>query len=284
VLAARRAQIAEFAEFAHRSRVPSLTDLQALGSGGGITAAVIKAMAAAIIDKPPVAGLTTDLPELTAVLMRALVEPAEPEKLTEAQAECFVSVHGRLVLNGWLVDASGRQPATSLVWPDTQPGQPELVVDAAQPEVEPVVEAAQPEQSELLVDGAQPEQNEPVVDAAQPETASTAGPCALLIAGSARSLAGDRPCLTLDDLMAYARREAFRLSGGIRAARNLEIVVLLDQSLGGGIWVDADPDKGHPVAALAVSVPDPPAGIRFTHVPLAGPVPRLMLSAGRAGQ
>jgi len=54
----------------------------------------------------------------------------------------------------------------------------------------------------------------------------------------------------------------------MRAARNLEIVVLLDPSLGGGVWVDVDPDTGLPVAALAIGLPNLAqlAGVRVTHL------------------
>jgi hypothetical protein len=255
VRAAMREQVADFAEYAHRSRVPSLTDSNVLGSGGGITTAVLRAVAAAMIETQPVAGLGTDPAELTESLLLSLVEPGEPATLTEAQAGCFVGVRGRLVLDGTVLDPAERPPATSIVWPD---GQPEPAGPA-----EPV-------------DGVQPD------TASTASTASTMRPCAVLIVASVRSLAGDRPCLSLDELMAYARREAFSLSG-IRAARNVEIVVLLDQTIGGGIWVDADPVNGQPVAALAIRVPAPPGRIRFTHVPIAGPAPLLTLSAVPAG-
>ncbi len=38
---------------------------------------------------------------------------------------------------------------------------------------------------------------------------------------------------------------------GMRAARSLEIVVLFDPTLGGGLWTDVDPSRGRPAAALA---------------------------------
>jgi hypothetical protein len=66
----------------------------------------------------------------------------------------------------------------------------------------------------------------------------------------------------------------------MRAARSLEIVVLLEKALGGGLWIDIDPATSLPAAALAITLPAPPARILFTHVPLPSRDQAGMLLAG----
>ena len=67
------------------------------------------------------------------------------------------------------------------------------------------------------------------------------------------------------------------------AARNLEIVVLLDESLGGGLWIDVDRTTGGAAAALAIGLPEPTVGLRFTHVgKLRAPALRTQLPSGTA--
>jgi hypothetical protein len=95
---------------------------------------------------------------------------------------------------------------------------------------------------------------------------------AAVICGPAAVIAGGRPFLGMDALMTYARREAFRhfnddsdpqtARNGMRAAHRIEIVVLLDPSLDGGVWVDVDPVTGSPAAAMSITVKR--AGFRFT--------------------
>jgi hypothetical protein len=95
-----------------------------------------------------------------------------------------------------------------------------------------------------------------------------------VICGPAAAVAGGRPFLGMDALTTYARREAFRrfaddtdpkaARSGMRAAHSIEIVVLLDPSLDGGVWVDIDPATGSPAAAMSIAVK--PAGFRFTRL------------------
>jgi hypothetical protein len=75
--------------------------------------------------------------------------------------------------------------------------------------------------------------------------------------------------------MTYARSKVYRLGGpagapptlgaGLQAARNLEIVVLLDRWLEGGLWIDVNRANGSAAAALAIGLS--PTGARFTHIP-----------------
>jgi hypothetical protein len=95
-------------------------------------------------------------------------------------------------------------------------------------------------------------------------------------------------------VLSHARRAVFRkvsparqaqtAASGMLAARTLEIVVLVDASLGGGLWIDINPATSRPAAALAITLPAPPARIRFTHVPLPQPDEAEMLLAGGASR
>lgn len=113
-------------------------------------------------------------------------------------------------------------------------------------------------------------------------------PAAVVIVGA--GAIAERPFLGLDSMLSHARREVFRnvsparhaqtAGHAMRAARSLEIVVLLEKSLGGGLWIDVNPATSHPAAALAITLPAPPARIRFTHVPLLPSGTAGMLLAG----
>jgi len=71
--------------------------------------------------------------------------------------------------------------------------------------------------------------------------------------------------------------------GGLVAARNLEVVVLLEEALGGGLWIDVDRTTGRAAAALAIGLPESQAALRFTHVDkLRAPELRTQLPAGTA--
>jgi hypothetical protein len=239
VLESMRKQVADFADFAHRSRIAppdSAEPLQALGCNGGITATVVERMAAVLFEKDAVPGLGADQRTQTDSLLLSLVAPEKPAELTERQRELFVSWRGRLALDVSMA-VIGRKPVTTVVRLDDHPDR-QLPAGDGQ------------------VSGASDRDH-------------TTG-CAALIVGSAAYIAGDRPYLSLDALMAYARSEVYRPSGpagaaDLQAARNLEIIVLLDRSLGGGLWIDVDRANGRAAAALAIGLS--PTRARFTHMP-----------------
>jgi hypothetical protein len=94
---------------------------------------------------------------------------------------------------------------------------------------------------------------------------------AAVICGPAAFIANHRPLLSMDALLTYARRRAFFDSGdaadpqaarrGMRVAHGIEIVVLMDASLGGGVWVDVNPVTGRATAAMAIDLT--PDGFEF---------------------
>jgi hypothetical protein len=243
VLASMRKQVGDFADFAHRSRVAvnPADALHALGYGGGITARAVETIGDVLERTNALAGLGADKRARTDSLLLSLVAPEEPHELTERQRQSFVSWRGRLALDVSMAPMEG-EPTTTVV---------------------------------RLGDN--PERQLPADDG-QVSTASDTdltAPCAAVIIGSAAHIAGDRPYLSLDNLMTYARSKVYRLGGpagapasrtaGLQAARNLEIVVLLDRWLEGGLWIDVDRANGRAAAALAIGLS--PTGIRFTHVP-----------------
>jgi hypothetical protein len=243
VLESMRQQVGDFADFAHRSRIaPDPADaLQALGCGGGITARAVETIADALDSTNALAGLGDNKQARTDSLLLSLVAPEEPDQLTERQRQSFVSWRGRLALDVSMAPIEG-EPAIRVIRLGDDPGHQLPAGDG------------------------------------QVSTASDAdltAPCAVVIVGSAAHIAGDRPYLSLDCLMTYARSKVYRSGGlsgapptpaaGLQAARNLEIVVLLDRWLDGGLWIDVDRANGRAAAALAIGLS--PTGIRFTHVP-----------------
>ncbi len=114
-------------------------------------------------------------------------------------------------------------------------------------------------------------------DGGSAEVQSAAGTAAL-IWGPAAAIADGRRYLSIDALMSYARTQAFEqlyrhsaatAAQGMRAVRGLEVVVLLDKSIGGGLWIDVDPETGCASVALAIEILDivSPNGIRVTRLP-----------------
>ena len=244
VLEGMRKQLADFADFAHRSRIaPNNGDaLLALGCGGGITGAVVEHIASEVFKEKAVPALGADQRTQNDSLLLSLVSPEGPEKLTDRQRESFVSWRGRLALDVSMAEI-GPEPEIMVVRLHDHP------------------ERQLPAGSEQV---SKPSEKDPT------------SPCAALIVGSAAYIAGERPYLSLDALMTYARSKVYRSEGpsegsptqsaGLQAARNLEIVVLLDiEWLDGGLWIDVDRANGSAVAALAIGLS--PEGARFTHIP-----------------
>jgi len=254
-----REQVADFADFTHRKRAKLADELKALGSGGGITAQVVRKMAAELIRPELALWPGGDEQTLCDSLMLSLVAPGEMLKLTRSQRASFVVTRGQL-----MIDVStarvGEKPVTLLIALPGRQAQAESAANGS---------------------GAGP---------ATDGGGQAPTPTAVVVVGAAT--VANRPYLSLDRLMTHARRAIFdevssagdaqNTGGGLRAARKLEIVVLLEPALGGGLWIDVNPATSLPAAALAIALPEPPDRIRFTHVLLPGEAEPGMLAAGGA--
>jgi hypothetical protein len=236
-----RNQLADFAERAHQKRLnPAGPEM--LGSGGGITEAVVRAMAEAIPAQNLPGPDRTE--EDRADLLLGALAATDPKQVAEAGHVSFVTLRGRLMLDVSTAAIDGESLSTRFV---------RLPNRSEPPDADDQREADQ--------------------DAAGPP-ADREWPAryAAVICGPAAVIAGGRPFLGMDALTTYARRQAFRsvsddsgpqgARSGMRAAHSIEIVVLLDPSLGGGVWVDVDPATGLPAAAMSIAVRS--AGFRFT--------------------
>jgi hypothetical protein len=255
-----RMQLADFAERAHQKRLnPACPEL--LGCGGGITEQVVHAMANAITAQnlPSPAGSHEDHTDL---LLGALAA-TDPKQVADPGHVSFVTLRGRLMLDVSTAAIDGESLSVDFV---RLPGRSETVgQDGASPEV-----------------ADSPTADPPTADhgTAGPDATATPGGgdrrarYAAVICGPAAAIAGGRPFLGMDALTTYARREAFRrfasdtdphaARNGMHAAHSIEIVVLLDPSLDGGVWVDIDPATGSPAAVMSIAVK--PAGFRFTRL------------------
>jgi hypothetical protein len=233
-----RMQLADFAERAHQKRLnPESAEL--LGSGGGITEAVVAAMARAISTQD-LRGPGSNDEDRMDLLLGALAA-TDPNHIADPGHVSFVTLRGRLMLDVSTAAIDGESLDTQFV------RLPSRSAPADQDAVERGAETPD------RVDG-------------------SSARFAAVICGPAGIIADGRPFLGMDALTTFARRQAY-LHGsddggpqaafnGMRAAHNIEIVVLLDRSLGGGVWVDVDPATGSPAAAMLIDVK--PAGFRFT--------------------
>jgi RimJ/RimL family protein N-acetyltransferase len=99
----------------------------------------------------------------------------------------------------------------------------------------------------------------------------------MLIWGPAGDVAAAAGGAVLDAgaLVSWARQQAFSkiyadepgsAAAAVRAASGLEIVLLLDPGIGGGLWVDVDPVAQAPAATLLVEMTLPPGGARMFRV------------------
>jgi hypothetical protein len=259
-----RNQLADFAERAHQKRLnPSSPEM--LGSGGGITEAVVWAMAEAI-PAQNLPGPDRSDEDRADLLLGALAE-TDPEPVAEAGHVSFVTLRGRLMLDVSTADIDGESLSTRFVrLPNRSERSNE---DAAGPDARDLGADDQGKDGQGGDDqGAEDQQA-----AGSPDDRERPARYAAVICGPAAVIAGGRPFLGMDALTTYARRQAFRSVGdntspqaarsGMRAAHNIEIVVLLDPSLGGGVWVDVDPATGLPAATMSIAVRSA-GGFRFT--------------------
>jgi hypothetical protein len=99
-------------------------------------------------------------------------------------------------------------------------------------------------------------------------------PVVVVILGSAQLIAAGRPVLDADTLVCFARQAILRETHhgspesaalAMRLACALEIVVLLDIVLNGGIWIDVNPGTGEVAATLLIDgfPGDPDGTMRF---------------------
>jgi hypothetical protein len=236
-----RNQLADFAERAHQKRLnPEGPEM--LGSGGGITEVVVRAMAEAI-PAQNLPGPDRNEEDRADLLLGALAA-TDPKQVAEAGHVSFITLRGRLMLDVSTAAIDGESLSTRFV--------------------------RLPNRSEPPDSGSQGEADDDA--AGPPDERDWPARYAAVICGSAAVIAGGRPFLGMDALTTYARRQAFRsvsedtspqgARSGMRAAHSIEIVVLLDPSLGGGVWVDVDPATGLPAAAMRIAVRS--AGFRFT--------------------
>ncbi|HXZ66801.1 MAG TPA: hypothetical protein VEH05_18830 [Streptosporangiaceae bacterium] len=282
-----RLQLADHAEREHQLRLVSKgyeNVPEPLGPGGGITAEVVQAMAEAIAEKQLPAP--DGSPEHRELLLFGALAAAGLNQ--EAARVSFVISRGRLMLDVSTADHDGTEPSTRLV---RLPGRPERAEqdageradqDAGERAEQDAGERADQDAAERADQDAAQRADQGTKELAEQDTAQhdPTGPpedgepparYAAVICGSAAAIAGGRPFLGMDALTTYARRAAFRAGGladphaarrSMRAAHRIEVVVLLDVSLGGGVWVDVDPKTGRPAATLSIDLKQ--AGFQFT--------------------
>lgn len=272
-----RQQVADFAEFAHRYRVPSFARKHAIGSADGspadgITPVVVRAMAY-VIRNETIPGLAIGQEELTDRLMNALVGPGTVSDASKMAPLAFAGTHGRMVLDVTMAADISAPLRTRIVRPGDHPelwepplelapsagqGADDRHADGTPDDAAAESGAGQPASTHADVDEAVDRDTQSALEDSCPAH------IAAVISGPASAIAGDRPYLSLDALMSYAWNEVFGQNSegqqpataeeGVRAAQGLEIVVLLDPSMRGGSWFDVDPETGRPVAALAIDL------------------------------
>jgi RimJ/RimL family protein N-acetyltransferase len=220
------------AEEAHAQRVPSLRAGQPStgqpGTGPMITTEMIRA--AAVLAAGQIAPGDDDVvPQVGGALLDAFDEPSRfGDPAGGSAIRVLVAV-----ANGMFGLAAGA-------------GRADIVPGAAAPRVELV---------------------------GDPGGASTG----MLIWGPAGDVAAAAGGAVLDAgaLVSWARQQAFSkiytdepgsAAAAVRAASGLEIVLLLDPGIGGGLWVDVDPVAQAPAATLLVEMTLPPGGARMFRV------------------
>jgi hypothetical protein len=255
-----REQVADFADFAHRERSKLPDELTALGSGGGITAEVVRQVAAEVIRANLAPWLGADEQALTDSLMLSLVAPSDMVELSDSQRASFVLTRGQLMIDVSTAELGREQPVIRLVAPPAQQAPGAMTADGG------------------------------VAAAATAGGSASPLPAAAVFVGAAA--VAKRPYVSLARLMTKARRVIFEqvssagdaqnAGSGLEAASNLEIVVLLEKALGGGLWIDVNPKTRLPAAALAIDFRRPQERGRFTHVLLQERAEQEMLTADSA--
>ncbi|MGB6453612.1 MAG: hypothetical protein WBH47_03890 [Streptosporangiaceae bacterium] len=260
-------QLADVAERAHQKRLDP-DGYEPLGQGGGVTAEVVRAIAEAISAQrlPGPAGSDED----RALLLFGALAATDPQPVADAGHVSFVTSRGRLMLDVSTAAIDGDSLSTRFVRLPIR-SEPADQTTADQSTADQST-ADQSTADQSTADRGAGEQDAADQSAAgEQDAAEPPARYAALICGPAAVIAGGRPFLGLDTLTTYARRQAFLRSSedgelhaarnGMRAAHSIEIVVLLDQSLGGGVWVDVDPATGCPVAAMSIALKS--EGFRF---------------------
>jgi hypothetical protein len=271
-----RMQLADFAERAHQKRLnPHGAEL--LGQGGGITDIVVRAMGEEI-EAHQLPSPVDNQNDRTLLLFGALAAAGRKPKKAHAS---FVTSQGRLMLD--ISAADGKEPPSIRFV--RLPDRPAFAHQGAQGQVEGGQQnghhvaaeqqaadeaAAGQDAAEQVADlamtdrdpGDHTTEEHEATGAAHDDEAATR--YAAVICGPAAVIANRRPLLSMDTLLTYARRRAFLDSGdaadpqaarrGMRVAHGIEIVVLMDESLGGGVWVDVDPVTGRAAAAMAIDL------------------------------
>jgi hypothetical protein len=269
-----------------------------LGQGGGITDIVVRAMSEEIEAHQlpsPVDNQKDRMLLLFGALAAAGLEPKKPHG-------SFVTFRDRLVLDISAVDVSTEAPSIRFVRLPDRPavadqgagghdeaGQQTPAQSTAGQQAADQAAAGQDAAEQGAADLATADRDPG--DHTTPEHDATgsahdvqaATRYAAVICGPAAFIAKHRPLLSMDALLTYARRRAFADSGdaadpqaarrGMRVAHGIEIVVLMDASLGGGVWVDVDPVTGRAAAAMAIELTSD--GFEFLQVPEFRPIREL---------
>jgi hypothetical protein len=256
-----RMQLADITERAHQSRL-NPGGYEPLGAGGGITAEVVRAMSEEIWAHSLPRPVDSEQ-DRTALRLFGALAAAAPSQ--HGARSSFVIVRDRLMLDVY-ADIGAEPPAIRFVrLPDRPASQDAAERDAAERDAaeqdtggEGAADLDAAEQAAAEHDTAEHEPVGPREDDERPAR------YAAVICGSAAVIAGRRSFLSMDALMTYARRRAFAECGnaadpeaarrGMRVAHGIEIVVLLDMSLGGGVWADVDPATGRAAATMSIDL------------------------------
>jgi hypothetical protein len=259
-----RMQLADFAERAHQNRLkPGGPEM--LGSGGGITEAVVLAMAEVLPGQKLTGPAGSD--EDRADLLLGALAATDPKQVAEAGHVSFITLRGRLMLDVSTAPIDGELPSTRFVRLANRSEPPGP--DAAGPNGAKQNAADQKAADQKAADQKAADQKA----AGSRDGRERPARYAAVICGPAAVIAEGRPFLGMDALTTYARRQAFSSDDDtgpeaarsrMRAAHGIEIVVLLDPSLDGGVWVDVDPATGRPAAAMSIVVG--PGGFHFTRL------------------
>src|SRR5215469_7116176 len=130
VLESLHKQVADFADFAHRERSKLPDELTALGSGGGITAQVVRKVAAEVLRTKLAPWLGTDEQALTEWLMRSLAAPKGMVELNDSQRASFVlTKRGQFMIDVSTAELGREEPAIRLVAAPSRQARGEMTAD-----------------------------------------------------------------------------------------------------------------------------------------------------------